>query len=51
MQDEQHRVIAVLATDQDPLVDFTDPDKPFLHDPVRVSIASAWATRRCCDLR
>jgi hypothetical protein len=35
MQDEQHRVIAVLAADLDPLVDFTDSDKPFLHDPVR----------------
>jgi hypothetical protein len=35
MQDEQHRVIAVLATDLDPLIDFTDPDKPFLDDPVR----------------
>jgi hypothetical protein len=35
MQDEQHRVIAVLATDLDPLVDSTDPDKLFLCDPVR----------------
>jgi len=34
VQDKEHRVIAVLAADLNPLLDSTDPDEPLLNDAV-----------------
>jgi hypothetical protein len=34
VQDEEDRIIAVLAPDLDPLIDATYPDEPLLHDSV-----------------
>src|SRR5829696_3552782 len=60
VQDQQHGVVAVLASDLDPLVDPTDPDEALLDDPVRggdlqgvgdlalAYLAPGQPTDRCC---
>jgi hypothetical protein len=51
MQDQQHRVVAVLAPQLDLLVDPTHLDEPLLDAPVGAVISSALATRRWRALR
>jgi hypothetical protein len=54
VQDQQHRVGAVLAPELDPLVDPPDLDEALLDDsviPLGVSISSALVTRRWRVLR